>query len=83
MLDTCFSNCKMELWSPNNASLCLHPGQRVRLHRFEQEEWIVGYGWFSFGGNRPMSGWFLSKDAGMTIKPLQLTDLDDIYLVKI
>ncbi len=77
-------NCnvnKMELWSPKSA-LCLRPGYRVRLHRFESEEWVVGYGWFSFGGNRPMCGWFLTKDAGLTVKPLQLPDLDDIYIVK-
>lgn len=83
MLDnSCFQNCNLELHSPYS-SLCLHPGQQVKLHRFTDDEWIVGYGWFSFGGNRPMCGWFLSKDAGMTVKPLQLVDLDDIYIVKI
>lgn len=60
----------------------IYPGCTVKLHRFESETWIVCFGWFSFGGNRPMCGWYLSKDCGATVKPLQLPDLDDIYLVE-
>lgn len=65
-------NCQQEI----------HPGDIVRLHRFENTEWLVGFGWYSFGGNRPFCGWYLSKDAGLTVKPLQLPDLDDIYIIK-
>jgi len=64
-----------------NCSKCIHPGDTVRLHRFEGEDWIVGYGWYTFGGNRPFCGWFLSNKTGQ-VKPLQLPDLDDIYVIK-
>ena len=65
-----------------NCNKCIHPGDVVRLHRFESDEWVVGYGWYTFGGNRPFCGWYLRKVAGMTVKPLQLPDLDDIYVIK-
>lgn len=65
-----------------NSSAVLVPGNIVKLGRFSNERWLVGYGWYSFGGNRPVCGWFLSKDGGLTIKPLQLPDLDDIYVIE-
>ena len=46
------------------------------------ETWEVCYGWYEFGGNRPVCGWYLKKDGGLTVKPLQLPDLDDIYLIE-
>lgn len=61
----------------------LHPGDKVKLGRFSNEIWIVGYGWFSFGGNRPFCGWYLTSCGVKTeVKPLQLPDLDDIYLIE-
>ena len=61
----------------------LHPGDKVKLGRFSDQIWIVGYGWFSFGGNRPWCGWYLtSRGNKANVKPLQLPDLDDIYLVE-
>lgn len=61
----------------------LHPRDRVRLGRFSSETWIVGYGWFTFGGNRPFCGWYLvSETKNSQVKPLQLPDLDDIYLIQ-
>jgi len=65
-----------------NCQQAIHPGDIVRLHRFETIEWRVGFGWYTFGGNRPFCGWYLSKDGGLTVKPLQLPDLDDIYIIK-
>ena len=59
----------------------LHPGDIVKLHRFDSKLWKVCFGWYSFGGNRPVCGWYLETDDGMTVKPLQLPDLDDIYLL--
>lgn len=59
----------------------LHPGDIVKLHRFTSEAWKVCFGWYEFGGNRPVCGWYLEKDNGLTVKPLQLPDLDDIYLI--
>lgn len=65
-----------------NSEQVLRPGQVVKLGRFSTDSWKVMYGWYSFGGNRPVMGWYLEKDAGHTVKPLQLPDLDDIYLIE-
>lgn len=61
----------------------IKPGDVVRLGRFDIIHWKVYYGWYSWGGNRPVCGWYLvDTDNPLRIKPLQLPDLDDIYLVK-
>lgn len=66
-----------------NTDICLTPGCRVKLGRFEIDRWIVNHGWYSWGGNRPVCGWYLISDEDPNIvKPLQLTDLDDIYIVE-
>jgi len=59
----------------------LRPGNIVRLGRFNADEWTVCFGWYEFGGNRPVCGWYLTKDGGLVTKPLQLPDLDDIYVI--
>ena len=60
----------------------LHPGDHIRIGRFSSEEWKVGYGWFAFGGNRKICGWFAQSESDTTrIKPIQETDLHDIYMV--
>lgn len=65
-----------------NTSTYLHTNDIVKLSRFDNEEWVVKFGWFSFGGNRPWCGWYLeSTDSADIVKPLQLTDLDDIYVI--
>ena len=61
----------------------IRPGNVVRLGRFNTDSWLVKYGWYSFGGNRPVCGWYLEKDGGLVVKPLQLPDLDDIYLIEV
>lgn len=60
----------------------LVPGCIVKLGRFESTRWIVGYGWFSYGGNRPFCGWFLTKEGSTQVKPLQINDLSDIYMIE-
>ncbi len=65
---------------PNSKEI-IKPGNIVRLGRFSDQDWTVCYGWYEFGGNRPVCGWYLVKDGGLTKKPLQLPDLDDIYLI--
>lgn len=59
----------------------IKPGDIVRLGRFADEDWTVCFGWYEFGGNRPVCGWYLTKDGGLVTKPLQLPDLDDIYVI--
>lgn len=64
-------------------NISLVPGCKVRLGRFETTVWVVSHGWYSWGGNRPQCGWFLiDEQHPSTVKPLQLPDLDDIYLVE-
>lgn len=42
----------------------------------------MSYGWYTWGGNRPVCGWYLTNIESSDIKPLQLTDLDDIYVIE-
>ncbi len=72
-----------------NTNICLRPGSRVKLGRFDSTYWEVSYGWYTWGGNRPVCGWYLINDditakstTHTCVKPLQLTDLDDIYLIE-
>ena len=60
---------------------CIHPGDIVKLGRFSNLSWQVCFGWYSWGGNREVCGWYLISDK-QEIKPLQKTDLDDIYFLK-
>lgn len=64
-----------------NSEEVIRPGDTIKLGRFASNIWEVHFGWYEFGGNRPVCGWFLTKDGGLVTKPLQLTDLDDIYLI--
>ena len=73
---------RLELPIPD-AGITLRPGARVKLGRFESTVWLVLHDWYTYGGNRPVCGWYLmdTNDPG-TIKPLSKPDLDDIYLVE-
>ena len=59
----------------------IRPGYKIKLGRFENTVWIVGFGWYSNGGNRPCCGWYLTSEYDRVTKPLHMTDLDDVYLV--
>ena len=61
---------------------CIHPGDKVKLGRFETTEWVVGFGWFSFDENRPFYGMYLTDFSSGKVKPLIQTDLDDIYMIE-
>lgn len=64
-------------------NITLTPGCRVKLGRFDVITWILSYGWYTWGGNREVCGWYLTNiDNVMDLKPLQKTDLDDIYLIE-
>lgn len=62
--------------------IVLTEGDTVKLGRFSAEEWYVHYGWYAWGGNRPVCGWYLSNKLTQAVKPLQYTDLEDIYLIE-
>ena len=64
-----------------NSNISLTPGVRVRLHRFDAQIWIVKFGWYSFGGNRAVCGWYLQREYEDVVKPIFQIDLDDIYVV--
>lgn len=59
----------------------LHPGSRVRLHRFSTVQWEVRHGWYSFDDNREICGWYLVMIGSTTVKPIFKIDLQDIYSV--
>lgn len=66
-----------------NTDLRIQPGSKVRLGRFDSTVWVVSHGWYSWGNNRPVCGWFLTECGNPeVVKPLQRTDLDDIYFVE-
>lgn len=59
------------------------PGCRVKLGRFDTTLWIVSFGWVACDGNRPVCAWYLTDCRDIRIhRLLQLTDLDDIYLIE-
>lgn len=61
----------------------LYPGNIIKLNRFKDTLWILRYGWFSYNSNRLICGWYLvDKNDKDNIKPFQLNDFDDIYLVE-
>ena len=75
--------CKVngdEIYIPERG-LYISPGCKVKLNRFGFETWTVQYGWFSFGGNRPICGWYLVSESTEEIRPLQKPDLTDIYMI--
>lgn len=75
-------NINLKLQIPDTCSY-LTIGCKVKLGRFETNRWVVNHGWYSWGGNRPVCGWYLtSDDESQLVKPLQLTDLDDIYILE-
>lgn len=60
----------------------IHPGNNVKLGRFNSEKWRVNHGWFEFDGNRPMCGWYLTNLDTLQVKPLLKIDLEDIYVIE-
>lgn len=64
-----------------NANTSIYPGNKVQLGRFDAQVWIVRFGWYSFGGNRSVCGWYLQAEASDEIKPIFKIDLDDIYII--
>lgn len=75
--------CNVKLQIPNTNKY-IRTGDVIKLGRFEDTLWEVNHGWFSFGGNRPWCGWYLTSNVnGEYIeKPLQLPDLEDVYVIK-
>lgn len=65
-----------------NSGVKIYPESIVRLNRFSVERWVVHVGWYTWGGNRPVCGWYLTSLDTHTVKPLQLPDLEDMYTVE-
>ena len=74
------SSCENSCLLIPGSNHTLQPGYKVKLGRFDSMVWVVGVGWYSWGGNRHVYGWYLTDTAGV-VKPLQLTDLTDIYVI--
>lgn len=70
----------MKLFVPN-ANMYIVPGNKIQLGRFSAQVWIVRFGWYSFGGNRSVCGWYLQAENTEDVKPIFQIDLDDIYVI--
>lgn len=64
-----------------NANTVIVPGNKIQIGRFSAKVWIVRFGWYSFGGNRSVCGWYLQSESSDEIKPIFKIDLDDIYII--
>ena len=71
----------MELRIPEY-DIVIVPGTILKIGRFNRESWIVGYDWYSWGGNRAVCGWYLTNAMTKEVKPLYYTDLEDAYLIE-
>lgn len=73
---------QMTLFVPN-ANTTISPGYKIQIGRFDAQVWIVRFGWYSFGGNRSVCGWYLESESSQDIKPIFKIDLDDIYIISV
>ena len=64
-----------------NANTVIVPGNKIQIGRFSAKIWIVRFGWYNYGGNRSVCGWYLEAESGNEIKPIFKIDLDDIYII--
>ena len=61
----------------------LRIGNKIKLGRFETKVWEVSYGWYAWAGNRPVCGWYITESTKPSnLKPLHLSDLDDIIFIE-
>lgn len=82
MNEMCSMCSKLQIAIPHTNEF-IRPGYRIRIGRFSNVQWLVLHDWYTWGGNRPVCGWYLvNVQDPNQIKPLQLTDLDDCYLVE-
>lgn len=66
-----------------NTCIKLHPGDIIKIGRFNNVSWQVGYGWYQFDGNRSICGWYvINLNETDKIKPITDSDIIDIYLVQ-
>lgn len=63
------------------ANTSIVPGNKVQLGRFDAKVWIVRFGWYNYGGNRSVCGWYLEGESDNEVKPIFKIDLDDIYII--
>lgn len=79
----CESNCQKHGLKLPGKKLYIYPNNVVILQRFSTVRWRVHFGWFSYEGNRKICGWYLQRiDHPHDIKPIQESDLSDIYVVE-
>ena len=71
---------QMSLEVPN-ANTTISPGDKIQIGRFDSTVWLVRFGWYSFGGNRAVCGWYLQSE-NQEVKPIFKIDLDDIYIIE-
>lgn len=80
----CCTCCNKQGLSVPNCKTTIYPDNIVVLGRFSTIRWRVGFGWFSYEGNRQICGWYLTQiDNPKSVKPIQETDLYDIYILEV
>ena len=72
----------MEVMQIPDSPITISDGDIIQLGRFSAERWKVGYGWYTWGGNRPFCGWYLTNVVTLQVKPIQLPDLYDVYIIE-
>lgn len=82
-IECCNCYCRKHGLKIPNSDICIYPGNIVILGRFSTLPWKVNYGWFSYEGNRKICGWYLTElKHPHTVKPIQESDLYDIYTIE-
>lgn len=72
-------NLQLEIPGTNRV---IRQGNVIKIGRFNSDRWTVCFGWYSWGGNRPVCGWYVERESDREIKPLYQTDLDDCYMIE-
>lgn len=66
-----------------NTDQCIVEGNIIQLERFSNTKWKVQFGWYEYGGNRQVCGWYLiNLEDCSIIRPIQAPDLYDIYVIE-
>ncbi len=80
---TCNFCCANNRLNLPNKKFTIKPGDIIVIGRFSSIRWKVGYGWFSFDGNRKICGWYMKQiEDPKIVKPIQEIDLYDVYIVQ-
>ena len=62
-------------------NMSLTTGDIVKLSKYSDITWMVGYGWYSVNSLPPTCGWYLMRcDKPGTFKALESNDLNELVI---